>query len=527
MYIVCLRTLKTKMVIFAFFPAGARESGGFGRLNESTRRASSSSPFAQRVRIGSDLSGPVPLRILRGVLNYIWLGFLLVAVLVGGLTGKLPELTKGAFETAETAVMKIAFPLIGIWAIWLGIMRLAEQSGLVQLLARALRPVMRLLFPEVPEDHPAVGAMVLNMAANMLGLGNAATPLGLRAMAHLERLNPHPGTATNAMCTFLAINTASIQLIPTTAIGILAVAGAANPTAIVPTAFLATCCAAVSGVVTAKLLQNLPIFRVTPEANAPLAAAADAAPVGIPDETPLEKQSVPPFGGGKRLILLLFLAAFAVMFVLLAFPDFAKDALATVNLVPAPPPADLLGKPTGIRILYAISILAVPFLLSFFPLYAALRGVRVYEQFVEGAKEAFGTAQRVIPFLVAMLVSIRLLRDAGVIQLLTNAIAPILNVIRFPADLLPLVLMRPLSGSATQGIFVELVNRHDVGFGPDSLLSRMAATIYGSTETTFYVLAVYFGSVAARKTRHAVLAGLTADTVAVIASVIICRLVFG
>ncbi|MBC8114435.1 MAG: spore maturation protein [Candidatus Saccharimonas sp.] len=178
------------------------------------------------------------------------------------------------------------------------------------------------------------------------------------------------------------------------------------------------------------------------------------------------------------------------------------------------------------RVLYSIAILAVPFLLSFFPLYAALRGVRVYEQFVEGAKEAFGTAQRVIPFLVAMLISIRLLRDAGVIRLLTNALTPVFNVIHFPADLLPLVLMRPLSGSATQGIFVELVNRHDAGFGPDTLLSRMAATIYGSTETTFYVLAVYFGAVAIRRTRHAVIAGLTADTVAVIASVAICRMVF-
>src|SRR3954447_23895785 len=159
------------------------------------------------------------------MLNWIWLAFLLIAVLVGGFTGKLPELTKGAFETAETAVMKIALPLVGLMAIWLGIMRLAERSGLVQIIARALQPLMRRLFPEVPPEHPAMGAMVMNMAANMLGLGNAATPLGLRAMVYLEKLNPRPGTATNAMCTFLAINTASIQLIPTTAIGLLAIAG--------------------------------------------------------------------------------------------------------------------------------------------------------------------------------------------------------------------------------------------------------------------------------------------------------------
>jgi spore maturation protein B len=183
------------------------------------------------------------------------------------------------------------------------------------------------------------------------------------------------------------------------------------------------------------------------------------------------------------------------------------------------------GKNPVIRSLFAISILAVPFLLSFFPLYAALRGVKVYEQFVEGARDAFGVAQRIIPFLVAMLISIRMLRDAGVIDLMTRLLQPVLNVVRFPADLLPMVLMRPLSGSATQGIFVELINRP--GVGPDSLLARMAGTIYGSTETTFYVLAVYFGSVAIRKTRHAVIAGLTADTVAVIASLVFCRLMFG
>src|SRR3954469_9080760 len=178
------------------------------------------------------------------MLNWIWLAFLVISVLVAGFTGRLPQLTSGAFDAAKGAVMDIALPLMGLWAIWLGMMRLAEQSGLVQKLAQALKPIMRRLFPDVPPEHPAMGAMVLNMAANMLGLGNAATPLGLRAMAHLERLNPHPGIASNAMCTFLALNTASIQLVPTTAISILAVNHSQNPTAIVPSAFLATLCAA-------------------------------------------------------------------------------------------------------------------------------------------------------------------------------------------------------------------------------------------------------------------------------------------
>ena len=199
------------------------------------------------------------------MLNYVWLAFLVVAVLVAGFTGKLPELTSGAFEGAEKAVMNVALPLLGIWAIWLGMMKLAERAGLVQALARALRPIMRLLFPDVPQDHPAVGAMVMNMAANMLGLGNAATPLGLRAMRLLESLNPRPGVATNAMCTFLALNTASIQLLPLTAIGILVTAGAKSPTSIVITAFLATVCAATAGVVTAKALEGLRWFRLADE----------------------------------------------------------------------------------------------------------------------------------------------------------------------------------------------------------------------------------------------------------------------
>ena len=457
------------------------------------------------------------------MLNFIWLGFLLVAVLVGGFNGRLPEMTKGAFETASDAVMKIALPLIGVMAIWLGIMRLAERAGLVQLIARALRPLMRFLFPDVPPDHPAMGSMVMNMAANMLGLGNAATPLGLRAMADLERLNPRPGTATNAMCTFLAVNTASIQIIPTTAIGLLAIAGSKNATAIVPTAFLATCCAACMGVMAAKILEKLPAFRVrgvSPDEAAEDANAAAAKTAR--EEIALERVEAKPLTRGGRCLLALFALAFAWMFVALAFPQFADFVRSHFQGGGIETSPDLLKEGAVIRSLNAISILAVPFLLSFFPLYAALRGVKVYEQFVEGAREAFGVATRIIPFLVAMLLSIRLLREAGVIDLMTRGLSPLLNAIHFPADLLPMVLMRPLSGSATQGIFVELINR----LGPDTLTSRIAATIYGSTETTFYVIAVYFGSVAVRRTRHAVLAGLIADSAGVVASVVLCRLLF-
>ena len=211
------------------------------------------------------------------MLNYIWLALVLLAVAIGGWNDPLKDVTNGAFDGAKTAVT-IALGLIGVMALWLGVMRLAERAGLVQRIARALRPIMRRLFPDVPSDHPAMGSMLMNMAANMLGLGNAATPLGLRAMRDLETLNPRPGIATNAMCTFLAINTSSVQLIPTTAIAILVAAGSHRPTAIVGTALLATLCAASVAIISVKLLEKLPWFRVRSAST--VAGGRDSAPAG-------------------------------------------------------------------------------------------------------------------------------------------------------------------------------------------------------------------------------------------------------
>ncbi|HNQ90629.1 MAG TPA: nucleoside recognition domain-containing protein, partial [Verrucomicrobiota bacterium] len=195
------------------------------------------------------------------MLNYIWLALLLLAVVVGGLTGRSREVTEAALDAAKTSVLTIALPLIGITALWLGLMRLAERAGLIQILARGLRPLLSRLFPEVPADHPAMGSMLLNMAANMIGLTNAATPLGLRAMKDLESLNPRPGTATNAMCTFLAVNTSSIQLVPTTAIGLMAAAGSANPVAIVGTSLLATAGSTLVAIAAVKTLERCRRFR--------------------------------------------------------------------------------------------------------------------------------------------------------------------------------------------------------------------------------------------------------------------------
>jgi spore maturation protein SpmA len=463
------------------------------------------------------------------MLNYIWLGLIVAAVIVGGCTDSLKAVADKSFENAADAVMKVSLPLVGIMALWLGVMRLAERSGLVALLARLLRPLMVWLFPDVPADHPAMGSMLLNMAASILGLGNAATPLGLRAMRDLETLNPRPGTATNAMCTYLAINTSSIQLIPATAIAVLAAAHSNNPSAIVGTSIMATTCAAITAVTAAKLLQRLPMYRLPP-AKLPAAAAevepskpAAAGPAN--EKAPIkEAAGLTPLRWWGLLIIGVFGAFFLYLFIRLAFPETLRQALGGFLPALAPPPsAETAGANTFIRIINAISKLSIPFMLSAFPLYAALRHVKVYEEFVDGAKEGFDVAVRIVPYLVAILVAMGMFRAAGCIDLISGALGPAMQAIGFPPPLLPMVLMRPLSGSGTLGLFAELVKQ----YGPDSIISRMGGTIYGSTETTFYVLAVYFGSVSVKRTRYALPAGLIADTVGVIASVIFCRMVFG
>ena len=456
------------------------------------------------------------------MLNAIWLGLVVLAVLLGAASGQLGEVTTAAFDACKTAVMTLALPLAGIMALWLGVMRLAEKSGLVNLLAGALRPIMRWLFPDVPPNHPAMGSMVMNMADNMLGLANAATPLGLRAMQHLEKLNPRPGVATNAMCTFLAVNTSSIQLIPATTVGILSAAGASNPTSIIGTAFLATLCSTAAGITAVRALEKLPYFAL-PNAEA---RRDDQAPA---EESPAEEAAPPaPVGAAWKICLLLALGVFAALFISMSFLPHVFESLA--NAVrgflsitkPFAFPEEWFGKHWLARSVEAVSLLAIPFVLTMFPLYAAARRVPVYEEFVEGAKEGFQVAIRIIPFLVAILVAIGMFRAAGGIDLLARMLSPIFQPLRFPPELLPLVLMRPLSGSGSNGIFAELVKAH----GPDSLIAKMGATVMGSTETTFYVLAVYFGSVAIRRTRHAVAAGLIADLTGVVASVVVCNLVF-
>lgn len=438
------------------------------------------------------------------MLNWIWLALILSGALIAGFTGRVQPAVDGAFSSVTKAV-ELAIGLVGVMTLWLGLMRLAEVSGLVQAVARGLRPILVRLFPEVPPEHPAMGSMVLNLAANALGLTNAATPLGLRAMRDLESLNRQPGTATDAMCTFLALNTGSLQLLPITAIAVLTQAGAQRPTAIIGTTLLATLLSSLAGLVVIKTLARLPIFRVRPEAP-----PSPATPPGtMAPSVELVRLDTPP---ASPLPARLATVALALCF----------GWFAWLLVHPATPAADAMATPLWMRWTNAVSLLAVPFLLAFFPLYAALRRVAVYEQFIEGAKDGFQTAIRIIPYLVAMLVAIGFFRGAGGIELLTQAVSKPLAWFQFPPDLLPMALLRPLTGSGTLAAFSDLVRVH----GADSLLARTGATLFGSTETTFYVISVYFGAVGIRRTRHAIWAGLAADLTGALAAVWICRLFF-
>lgn len=398
---------------------------------------------------------------------------------------KLKQVTNAVLSYASTAV-EIALGLIGIMALWLGVMKVAESAGLITIIAKALKPITTRLFKDVPPDHPAVGAMVMNISANMLGLSNAATPFGLKAMEELDKLNPNKGTATNAMCTFLAINTAGITLIPASAIAIRAAAGSSEPAIIIGTSIFGATCATIAGLIAVKIFEKFPIKK-------------GEAAVWF-------KQNIPILG---------FLLAVIALVLLFTSTSLGKFFGSVFNFI----------SPEFIKsIINIISLVAIPALIVTFIGYGALKKVKVYEQFIEGAKEGFNVAVRIIPYLVAMLGAIGIFRAGGamegwLIPLLRNITDPI----GMPAEALPMALMRPLSGSGSLGIMAEIISVH----GPDSLLGIMVSTFFGSTETTFYVLAVYFGSINVRNTRHALPAGLIADVAGILAAVFIVNKLFG
>jgi spore maturation protein SpmA len=456
------------------------------------------------------------------MLNYIWLGLIALAVLMGGFRGNIGEVGDAAVSSAKTAV-ELAGGLIGVMTLWLGLMRLADKAGLVNRLGLVLKPIMIWLFPEVPPNHPAMGAIVLNVAANILGLNNAATPLGLRAMNELERLNSRPGIATNAMCMLLAINTSSITLIPVTVIGLLALYHGKNPTVIIGTSLAATAVAHAFAIGTCKLLERTRwskkqledgtapgLSPEMPRANASIVAE------GSEVEKRAERaDAMLPWVPGSKWILSAVAGIFIAMVIAFAFPEI-------IGRVPTP---DQAAHAFPLRLINALSILVLPWLILLFPLYAALRRIPVYDEFVEGGKEGFQVILRILPYIVAMLVAVGMFKAAGGMDLVTWMMSPLTNLLHFPSELVPIALIRPFSSTAALALLTELVK--NPAYGPDNLITLMAATFYGCSETTFYVIAVYFGSVGIRKTRHAIPAGLVADIVGPIAAVVICRAVLG
>ncbi len=409
------------------------------------------------------------------MLNYIWLLLIAVAVIVAGFTHNMELLTDTVLSSAKSSV-GIAFDLIGIMTLWLGMMKIAEEAGFIRFLARLVRPIAKFLFPDVPQDHPAIGAVTLNLSANWLGLGNAATPFGIKAMEELQTLNPDKDTATNAQIMLLGLNTASITLIPMTMIGVRVGLNSVNPVDIIFTIIFSSLMATLAVIFVVKLFIHLGSGKGIGALKNYTIAVAGIAGLGA---------FIYFTGIGRALLFIMNSEAF-------------KHSITS------------------------FSYWVIPTLLLLIPFVAILKKLPIYELFIEGAKEGFQVAVRIIPYLVAILVAVGMFRASGAMGVLVKILAPLTDLIGMPAEILPAALMRPLSGSGTLGLVTELMQTH----GPDSFIGNLGSTLYGCTETTFYVIAVYFGAVNIKNTRFAVAAGLIADVVGVLAALYICRILF-
>ncbi len=449
-------------------------------------------------------------------MNAIFFAIVVIAFLVTGYrelswtgpadqTAPMQALGMAMIDSATSSVT-LAIGLIGVMALFLGLMKVAEAGGLLVIIAKTIRPLMVRLFPDVPADHPAMGAMVLNLSANALGLGNAATPFGIRAMQELDTINPHKGTASNAMVLFLAINTSSVTLLPTGVIALRAAAGSADPAAIVPTTLFATICSTTLAIIAAKIYQRYSrVPADMPAEEAPeddaLGAAMGIASAGPGADDPLvaPADGAPhPRGEGTA-----------------AYPTWVS-VLALGGIVALIPISVIYGR--------VISPWIIPGIMVGLLGFGAARKVRVYEVFVDGAKDGFLVAVRIIPYLVAILVAVGMFRASGALDVMVAAISPVTTLFGLPGEALPMALLRPLSGSGAYGVLASIIN--DPAVGPDSYVGYLVSTFQGSTETTFYVIAVYFGAVQIKRIRHALWAGLTADAAGIIAAVLICSLLF-
>jgi len=409
------------------------------------------------------------------MLNALWIGFILVAFLIAsfkllvlGDADIFAALVKALFDSSKTA-FEIALGLTGVMALWLGVMKIGERAGMLDILTRGLAPLFRRLFPDVPANHPALGAMTMNMGANMLGLDNAATPLGIKAMQELQKLNPSSDTASDAQILFLVINTASVTLLPVTIFTYRAQLGAADPTDVFVPLLIVTYIGTLIGLFVTGFFQKLHLWnRVT----------------------------MAYLGGATALI-----GGLVLYFGSLDAAEMTRQSTILSNVL-------LFG------------------IVATFLLMAVRRRVNAYEAFIEGAKEGFHTAVTIIPYLVAMLVAIAVFRASGALDLLMGAARSAVLGLGFDArwiDGLPTALMKPFSGSGARAMMIDTMQAH----GADSFAGRLASIVQGSTETTFYVLAVYFGAVGVRRVRHAVACGLIADVAGILAAIGMAYLFFG
>ena len=409
------------------------------------------------------------------VLNYIWIAFFLVAFVIAlvrlvfmGDTEVFPAIMNSTFDTSKTA-FEISLGLTGVLSLWLGIMKIGEKGGVVNVVARVLSPVFTRLFPDIPKGHPVTGSIFMNVAANMLGLDNAATPLGLKAMEQLQELNPKKDTATNPMIMFLVLNTSGLTLIPVSIMVYRAQMGAAQPTDIFVPILLATFFSTLAGIIVTSLYQRINLIN-------------------------------------RTMLLTLGGMCAVVAAIIWGFSQMDKSQMNVVS--------------TSVANILLMTIIVV------FILAGMRHRINVYDAFIEGAKDGFTTAVRIIPYLVAILVGIGVFRASGAMDMLIDGIKWIVATLGGNTDFvgaLPTALMKPLSGSGARGMMVDAMTT----YGADSFVGRLSCIFQGSTDTTFYILAVYFGSVGVRYTRHAVACGLLADLAGVVAAIAVCYMFFG
>ncbi len=408
------------------------------------------------------------------VLNYIWIAFFVIAFIVAlirlifmGDTQVFSDIMNSTFSSSKTA-FDISIGLTGILSLWLGIMKIGEKGGLIATFSRWLSPVFCRLFPEIPKGHPVMGAIFMNISANMLGLDNAATPLGLKAMKELQELNKDKNVASNPMIMFLVINTSGLTLIPISIMVYRAQLGAAQPTDIFVPIMISTFCAAIAGIISTSIFQRINLFN-------------------------------------KAIFIFIGIISAFIGGVVCLFSTLSKEEIGTYS--------------TLFANIFLFSIILC-FITS-----GIRKKINVYETFVEGAKEGFSTAIRIIPYLVAILVGVAVFRASGTMDLIIKGIEYLIKLSGLNSDFvggLPVALMKPLSGSGARGLMVDAMKT----YGADSFVGRLSCIFQGSTDTTFYILAVYFGSVGIRKTRHAVACGLIADLAGVIAAILVCYLFF-